>query len=77
MSGIKIDPTPIFSMAYFEIDSYEGEIDEDANIEISVGCGCGSIATLALRADQLQEVVDAARKFRDRRDGYKAWPARA
>ena len=74
MKGIKIDPTPLFSTAYFEIGGYEGQLDEEGVVEIDVGCACGSAATLALHVDQLQEIVDAAKKFRDRRAAFVARP---
>ena len=72
MSGIIIAPNPEFSTAYFEIDGYYGEIDDEGIVEIGVECDCGNIVAIALPADQLQELVFEAKKFRDRRAAFKA-----
>ena len=59
-----IDVNTEFSTAFFEIGGYEGELDEEGIIDIEVPCCCGRLAILSLAADQLAEIVEAARKFR-------------
>jgi len=61
-----------FSSMFFEIEGYEGEIDEDGIIEIEVPCSCGTTATMCMSAEYLLDIVIAAKKFRDRRIAFKA-----
>ena len=60
-----------FSVAHFEIGNYEGEIDEDGWIEIEGPCSCGHLASVGFSVDDLQEIVEAAKKFRDKRTAYR------
>ena len=61
-----------FSTMYFEIEGYEGEIDEDGIIEFEVPCPCGASATMCMSAENFVDVAYAAKKFRDRRIAFKA-----
>lgn len=74
---LRVDASPLFAYAHFEIGEYEGEFDEDGNVEIETNCCCGTWTTTRLTVDWLQELVNEAKKFRDRRIVFNAAKERA
>lgn len=68
---ITVDFNIEFSTAHFEILGYEGEFDEEGIIDLEVPCCCGSVATMSLAAEHLDELVREAKKFRDRRTAFR------
>jgi len=68
---VTVDFNIEFSTAHFEIEGYEGEFDEDGIIDLEVPCSCGGLATVSMTADNLAELVQEAKKFRDRRTAFR------
>ena len=69
---ITVDFNIEFSTAHFEIEGYEGEIDEDGIIDLEVPCSCGGSAIASFTSETLAELVTEAKKFRDRRIAFRA-----
>jgi len=70
--GIITEGSVEFSSMFFEIEGYEGEITEDAIVEMEVPCSCGSTTTMCMAAEHLAEIVNEAKKFQDKRIAFKA-----
>jgi hypothetical protein len=69
---IVVEANPEFASAFFELGGYEGEFDEEGVVEILTDCSCGTQTTTCLTVDQLQELVDEAKKFQARRAAHLA-----
>jgi len=63
---MKFNCDPEFSVGDFEVQSYEGDID-DAGIQVYVPCSCGAMTTVYLTIEEWDEIVRQAKMFRDRR----------